>query len=81
MHGSVFLDSYAMAAGAARGNRRAFGAADAQPLVLLQAAGDDAHECLQAACSQQGIVFHNVIDALSDIFLIWAQAIDMGMSH
>ena len=33
-----------MAAGAARGDRSAVGAADAQPRVLLSAAGDDAHE-------------------------------------
>ena len=54
-----------MAVGAARGDRRAVGAADAQPRELRAAAGDDSHECLQAACGQQGF-FYNVIDVLSD---------------
>ena len=60
-----------MAAGAARVDRPAVGAADARSSVLRAAADDDAHKFLHTACSQQAI-FYNVIDYLQQVISVGA---------
>ena len=65
-----------MAVGAARVDRPAVGAADAQSRALQAAAGDDAHECLQAALRPArhfwGFTFAIMFCSESDILILLA---------